>query len=210
MEPRATPAPRLLGLLLAVLALVGCSGGSVSSDDLQGVTLPEPTPKPDFTLTDTSGDPYDFAAETEDKLTLLYFGYTECPDICPVHLAQIAETLDEVPTLATSTEVVFVSIDPERDTPEDIRSFLDSFDTRFVGLTGSDEALAAAQNAVGVPVAVKQENEDGNGYTMGHAGQVLAWAPDGLMYSQYPFGTRQRTWVNDLEMLASIEPDGEA
>jgi protein SCO1 len=206
MEDRARIASRA-ALVAALLAtLVGCGGGGVSSSDLQGVTLPEPTPKPDFTLTDTEGESYRFAQETQDRLTLLYFGYTECPDICPVHLAQIAETFDEIPQVATATEVVFVSIDPERDTPADIREFLDRFDQRFVGLTGTPEELAAAQEAAGVPVAVKQgEGED---YTMGHAGQVLAWAPDGLMYSQYPFGTRQRAWINDLGRLAEIEPEG--
>lgn len=197
-------------MLVAVVVLMssGCAGGGVSGDDLQGVAVPEPVPKPEFTLTDTSGAPYHFAEETQGKLTLLYFGYTECPDICPVHLAQIAETFDQLPSVASSAEVVFVSVDPDRDSPEDIRAFLDSFDSRFVGLTGSDEALEKAQDAAGVPVAVKQG--EGPDYTVGHAGQVLAWAPDGMMYSQYPFGTRQREWANDLEILAGIEPDGEA
>jgi protein SCO1 len=192
-------------VILAILGLLAgaCSGTRVSQDDLMGVAMAEPTPKPDFTLTDTEGEPFHFAAETEGKLTLLYFGYTYCPDICPVHLAQIAEALGQIPQVAAT--VVFVSVDPERDTPDRIREFLDNFDPQFVGVTGTPEEIRAAEDAVGVPPSVKEG--EGDDYTVGHAGQVFAWAPDGLLYAQYPFGTRQSTWVNDLEMLSRIQPE---
>lgn len=199
---------RVRFLLLAVgLALfLGACDGTVTGDDLEGVALAEPTPKPDFTLTDTSGERFQFAEETEGKLTLLYFGYTYCPDICPVHLAQIAESLDQVPRLRDSVEMVFVTVDPERDTPEVLRNFLDKFDSSFVGLTGTDEELEEAQKAAGVAPAFKEG--EGDNYTVQHAGQVLAWAPDGLLYAQYPFGTRQTTWINDLSLLADIPAEG--
>lgn len=189
---------RFLTLLLA-LTLAACSGG-ISSGELEGVALEEPQPKPSFVLTDTDGSPYDFAARTEGKLALLYFGYTNCPDICPVHLAQIAEVFDQQPSVAQISEVVFVSVDPARDTPEVIDTFLDNFDSRFVGLTGSPEELRVAQEVAGVPVA--HIVGDGEGYTVDHAGWVLAYAPDGLNYSIYPFGTRQSQWSNDLQLLA--------
>ncbi len=196
--------PWLLGLVALIFA--ACGSGPVS-DDLRGVALAEPTPKPDFTLTDTAGEPYHFAEETDGKLTLLYFGYTNCPDICPVHLAQIAETFEQIPQLASSAEVVFVTVDPERDTPEALRAFLDNFDRRFVGLTGTRDELEQAQKAVGVPVAFTVEEDDGT-YSVQHAGQVFAWAPDGLLYAQYPFGTRQSDWLNDLQILAEIPARG--
>jgi protein SCO1/2 len=186
----------------SVLLLTGC-GRDVSSDDLQGVVVDPAQPKASFTLTDTEGQPYDFAAETEGKLTLLYFGYLNCPDICPVHLAQIAETFDAIPDVARDAEVVFVSVDPGRDSPVEIREFLDHFDTRFVGLTGSEEELAAAQTAAGVPPAVMVG--DGEGYTVDHAGWVISYAPDGLNHAIYPFGTRQSQWNNDLQILAEME-----
>ena len=200
LRMRSVVATRLILIFTVLVVLSACSSVSGLGKDLEGVELPEPTSKPSFTLTDTNGVSYDFAAETEGKLTLLYFGYTSCPDICPVHLAQIAETFDVVPELGDGTAVVFVSIDPDRDSPDEIRAFLDNFDNHFIGLTGSPEELETAQKAAGVAVAFKEG--DGDDYTMGHAGQVLAWAPDGMMYSQYPFGTRQSTWVNDLSILA--------
>lgn len=163
--------------------------------------MPEPTPKPEFTLTDTAGDPYDFAAETDGRTTFLYFGYTFCPDICPVHLAQLAEVLN-APGSPGNTTVVFVSVDPDRDTLEVIRSYLDQFDTSFVGLTGTAEELEAAQLAAGVTPAMKEG--EGEGYTVGHAGQVIAYAPNGLNYTQYPFGTRQSEFAHDLPVLSEL------
>jgi protein SCO1/2 len=193
---------RALALILAgSLTLTAC-GGVASTEDLQGVLVDPAQPKPQFTLTDTAGDPYDFAAETEGKLTLLYFGYLNCPDICPVHLAQIAETFDRIPDVARDAEVVFVSVDPGRDSPQEIRAFLDDFDERFVGLTGTLDELEAAQTAAGVPVAVFVG--EGDDYTVNHAAQVIAFAPDGLSHSVYPFGIRQSQWNNDLQVLAQI------
>lgn len=182
--------------------MVAACGGAASTEDLQGVVIDPPQPKPEFTLTDTSGNPYDFAAETEGKLALLYFGYLNCPDICPVHLAQIAETFDRIPNVARDAEVVFVSVDPERDSPGEIRAFLDNFDERFIGLTGTLAELEAAQTAAGVPVAVFVG--DGDEYTVNHAAQVIAFAPDGLNHSVYPFGIRQSQWNNDLQVLAEL------
>ena len=188
----------LAGLTVFGLVLVACSAG-LSSDDLQGVIIDPPQEKPSFQLTDTEGQTYDFKSETEGKLALLYFGYINCPDICPVHLAQIAETFDQLPAVARDTEVVFVSVDPERDTPEIIRNYLDKFDSRFVGLTGTLAEVEAAQVASGLPIA--QFIGDGDDYTVDHAGWVMAFSPDGLNRVIYPFGVRQSQWLNDLQIL---------
>lgn len=188
--------------LLALFLLLAACGGGVSTGDLQGVVIDPPQEKPSFTLTDTDGNPYEFSDATEGKLALLYFGYLNCPDICPVHLAQIAEVFDQVPSVARDTEVVFVSVDPERDTPEAIREYLDKFDSRFVGLSGTLDEVEAAQIASGLPVA--QFVGEGDDYTVDHAGWVIAFAPDGLNHSIYPFGVRQSTWLNDLEILIDV------
>ena len=189
-------------LLVAIAFVVVACGRGLASGELQGEVIDPPKTKPSFTLTDTSGAPYEFASETEGKLALLYFGYLNCPDICPVHLAQIAETFDALPDVARDTEVVFVSVDPKRDSPDEIREFLDRFDNRFVGLTGTPAQLRVAQAAVGVPLATT--SGDGENYTVDHAGWVIAFAPDGLNHSIYPFGTRQSQWNNDLQILAEM------
>jgi protein SCO1/2 len=190
----------LLGLVLA-LVVAGC-GGDVASTELQGAVVESATPKPSFVLTDTAGEPYDFVEQTEGKLTLLYFGYLNCPDICPVHMAQIAEVFDQLPAVARDAVVVFVSVDPDRDSPEEIRTYLDNFDSRFVGLTGTMAELESAQTAAGIPLA--RYVGEGETYTVDHAGWVIAYAPDGLNHSVYPFGTRQSQWTNDLQILAGM------
>lgn len=195
---------RVLGfaVLFLTMALTAC-GSDVASDQLQGVVIENPLPKGDFVLTDTAGQPFDFAIETEGKLTLLYFGYVNCPDICPVHLAQIAEVFSQHPEVARESEVVFVSVDPARDTSDVIREFLDNFDSDFVGLTGSPEELVSAQEAVGVPPA--RITGEGDQYVVDHAGWVIAYAPDGLNRTIYPFGTRQSEWTNDLQALLNFK-----
>jgi protein SCO1/2 len=84
--------------------------------------LSPPLPKPDFVFTDTSGEAFDFQQETEGYVTLLYFGYTHCPDICPSHMADVAAVIDRNPDWVEHVKVVFVSVDPARDTPERLRT----------------------------------------------------------------------------------------
>lgn len=187
----------VVALLTAACAAAGTDTTSASGFD--GTVLDPPEPKPEFVLTDTQGNPFDFQADTQGDLTLLYFGYTYCPDICPVQLAQIAAALDKLPDVERHTKVVFVTVDPERDTPKVIRSFLDKFDTNFIGLSGTIEEVEAAQRAAGVSVAVKIG--EGDDYSMAHAAQVIAYAPDGFAYTQYPYGTRQTQWVHDLPLV---------
>ncbi|WP_164699813.1 SCO family protein [Modestobacter sp. KNN46-3] len=123
-----------------------------------GMQLVDPYQKPDFTLTDTSGAPFDFAEQTADGPTLLFFGFTHCPDICPTTMADVMLALGEVdPAVAEKTSVVFVTTDPARDTPEVLGEYLDRFDaglpTQFIGLTGDQEQIDQAQLAAGVPQA---------------------------------------------------------
>jgi protein SCO1/2 len=195
-------------LSLTLLLVISACGRDVSTSALLGTIIDPPATKPTFVLTDTRGQQFDFAAETGGRLTLLYFGYLNCPDICPVHLAQIAEVFDQDPPVGRAAKVVFVSVDPDRDSPEEIRSFLDRFDSRFIGLTGTHEELEAAQDALGLPHAEKIGDDDD--YTMNHAGWVIAYAPDDMNYAIYPFGTRQSQWSNDLKILSKIAPVGDS
>lgn len=176
-------------------------GEAGASSDWAGVPLDEPAPRPDFTLTDTNGEAFDFQAETEGKLTLLFFGYTNCPDICPIQMSVLAGALAN-PGLPQPV-VVFVGVDIERDTPEAIRAFLDRFDNRFVGLHGTAEEIADAESqapAVARSTRIPDPNADG-GYLVGHASQVIAYTPDDKAHVVYPSGTRREDWIADLPRL---------
>ena len=169
----------------------------------RGGRVTPPLPKPRFTLTDTFAAPFDFWRKTEGYVTLLFFGYSRCPDQCPLHMANIAVGLKNMPKdLADQVKVVFVTTDPTRDSPKVLRLWLDRFDERFMGLTGSDTAIAAAQRAAGVPPARKivLAVED---YGVGHASFVLAYSKDNLAHLVYPSGVTQQDWAHDLPHLVN-------
>ncbi|HEY7573705.1 MAG TPA: SCO family protein, partial [Thermoanaerobaculia bacterium] len=124
--------------LAALVAGAACSegaparaaggGGGPEAGALRGTELDPSWPKPDFTLTDTEGGPFDFRARTDGFVTLLFFGYTHCPDVCPVHMANIAAVLADLDYADRARiRVVFVTTDPERDTPGRLREWLDRF-----------------------------------------------------------------------------------
>jgi protein SCO1/2 len=167
---------------------------------------PDPQPKPDFILTDTEGHPFAFREATAGSVTLLFFGYTNCPDVCPVHMANIAAALHKLPdAVARQVTVVFVTTDPARDPPARIRAWLDHFDRRFIGLTGSQAAVDSAQVAMGLPSAYR-EDIGGGRYLVGHASHVVAFTRDGLGRFAYPFGTRQTEWAQEIPRLVAY-PD---
>lgn len=155
-------------LLAAGLGLTACAapdsgapaevsqvGGSASKYD--GLEFPTPRERPHFTLTDQTGQPYDFYAKTQGVPTILYFGYTLCPDVCPLIMASLADALKQVSDKYPDIQVVFVTTDPANDTPAVLAAYLAHFDgalsVKFVGLTGDLAAVEGAQKAAGVEVA---------------------------------------------------------
>lgn len=172
---------------------------------LRGLALPPDASRPDFVLTDTSGQPYDLVAETEGKAVLLFFGFTNCPDVCPIHMSSIAEVKRDLGVdVAGRIEVVFVTVDPERDTPERLASWLGAFDPDFVGLRGSTATVDSIQLSLGLPPAMFTETDSGD-YDVGHASPVVAFSADGRLAARYPHGTRQEDWLHDLPILAGLE-----
>jgi protein SCO1/2 len=172
-------------------------------DGLAGPKINPPIPKPDFTLTTTDGRPFDFRKETEGAVALLFFGYTHCPDICPVHLANIAAALQKLgPEVNNAVKVVFVTTDPARDTRQVIRAWLDKFDRRFVGLVGDSTAIADALRQLKMSQPVREAGASPESYTIGHSAIVLAFTRDNLAHVVYPFGVRQADWARDLALMA--------
>ena len=201
-------------VLLFALAALACSpqerAGSQDQDsEYRGRVLPQPLAKPDFTLTDTEGEPFDFREETRGELALLFIGYTNCPDVCPVHMANLAAVLKDLPhEVSDQVEVIFVTADPERDTPEVIRSWLDRFDRDFIGLRGTQEEVHAIEEALMLPPSVVAKDEATGEPIVGHASHVVAFTADGKAHVMYPFGTRQADWSHDLPRLVRGEWSG--
>ena len=209
-----------LAALLLVLGLVvaGCSGsgsGSKSAASSQlndqsgsgkydGFGLTPAQPRPSFTLTDTAGKSFAFGTATRGRPTLLFFGYTNCPDVCPTTLADISQALAKVPAkVGAKTMVVFVSTDIKRDTGPVIATWLKTFESlakgskaTFVGLRGTQQQIDAAQAAAHITLA-----EDG-GAT--HSAQVLLYGRDD--YARVSFlqsNTEQQAIEHDLPLVAA-------
>lgn len=194
------------------LALAACAGADRSPRDLRGDQLPAPLAKPEFTLTATDGTPFDFRKATDGFVTLLFFGYTNCPDVCPVHMSNLGAVLPQLdPRVATRVKVVFVTTDPRRDTPAVIRTWLDHFSQGFIGLTGDSSVIATAEAALGLPTSVIEKATPADtGYSVGHAAAVVAFTPDNRAHVIYPHGTRQEDWAHDLPVLVRGPWGGDA
>jgi protein SCO1/2 len=144
----------------------------------RGTELGTPFAKPDLTLTDTSGQPYNLKERTAGKVTLLYFGYTHCPDACPTTMADLARALTKLsPEDRAQINVVFVTTDPERDTLAATREWLDAFDKSFVGLRGDFPVVQAAAKTVGVAIDPPVVKPDGSVVST-HGTQTIAFSPD--------------------------------
>lgn len=208
-----------LGTALLLFLLAGCgptaeqreAAARAAETGFRGVVLEHPPPPADFTLTDTHGRPFHLAGETRGYVTLLFFGYTHCPDVCPVQMANLAAVLDDLPYSERSRfKVVFVTTDPDRDTPERLRDWLDLFDRDFVGLRGALERVNEIQGKLGLPPAVLMEARGEDDYLVGHASQVVVLSPDGRPRVVYPFGIRQYDWGHDLPLLERAWSSGSA
>jgi protein SCO1/2 len=172
-------------------------------EGLSGPQILPPLPKPELVLTTTDGKPYDLRKETEGYVTLLFFGYTNCPDVCPVHMANIAAAMHKLgPEISNRIKVVFVTVDPVRDTPAVIRTWLDHFDQSFIGLRGDSASVASAFTQLRLGQTIHEPGADSTRYTVGHAAIVLAFTTDNLAHVVYPFGIRQADWAKDLTLLA--------
>jgi protein SCO1/2 len=169
-----------------------------------GALAAPPLPKPDVVLTDTNGDPFDFLAETEGYLTLLYLGYTHCPDICPTHMLHLDKVLEAMdPALVERVRVVFITTDPERDDAAAIRRWLDLFDANFIGLTIEPETLSSLLTFLGMPQIVTRDIGEGR-YTVSHATYLIAYTSDNLGHIVYPFlqgGALREIMAHDLPLL---------
>jgi protein SCO1/2 len=207
----------MLGVVLAaVVALTAACGSSGSASTgasgtpselsdhgggtYSGVGLDPAQPRPQFTLTDTAGKPFRFGTDTAGKPTLLFFGYTFCPDVCPTTLADMAAAITQVPAaVRDKTLVVFVTTDVKRDTAPVIAKYLAKFDTalpnKFIGLYGTQNQIDAAQVAAHVVLA----EDDGQV----HSAQVLLYGADDYARVSFLQSTNETEQItHDLPLVA--------
>jgi protein SCO1 len=135
------------------------------------------------------------------RYMLIFFGFTHCPDICPAELQVIAQALEQLGDKAKKVVPVFVTLDPERDTPEAMANYVKSFGPNFVGLTGSPEAIAAAAKAYRVAYS-KVENKDSAGdYSVDHSALAYLMDPEGRYVTHFSYGLSTDQMAEKLEKL---------
>ena len=198
--------------MLGTVALSACTASSEAASPAisaqptpqgtyRGLELDPPQPRPTFTLTDTAGKSYDFAAETRGVPTLLFFGYTHCPDVCPTTMAGTAAALRGTPEpLRSQVRVVFVTTDPARDTGPVIRHWLDHFSSSFIGVTGPLDTITKVATDVGVPIAKGRRLPSG-GYDVTHGTQVLGVDGKNTVPVVWTLGTTAPEFAHDIHQL---------
>jgi protein SCO1/2 len=189
-----------LALVLAAV-LTGCAKSS--ADSFSGAVLHEPYRAPTTELTDTDGKPYSLATSTDTRLTLLFFGYTHCPDECPTTMATLASAMLQLDDSdRRNVQVVFVTTDPARDTGPVIREWLDHFSSSFVGLTASLATIKEVATDLGIAVAKGRRLPSG-GYDVTHGLQVYGIDGKNQIPVVWTYGTTAPEFAHDIHQLLS-------
>jgi protein SCO1/2 len=202
--------------LYAGIAIVAILAGAMSAQFIRaphqpsiqlsnGTLLPTPRALPEFQLIDTHAQAYG-RAQLLGHWSLLFFGYTSCPDICPTTLSTLVHVQQQLADLHASQrlQVTFISVDPKRDTPTQVGQYVKFFDPEFVGLTGTAEHIQQLTQAMGVPFSI---NDSGNGaYTVDHAATLFLLDPQARMTAVFSPPHDVATLAGDLRRIISQFP----
>ncbi|MGB9370049.1 MAG: SCO family protein [Xanthobacteraceae bacterium] len=182
----------VLSLLLASVAAVAIAGPALKA----GVFDP-PRLAPEFALSGSDGAEVTLA-RYRGKVVLMAFGFTNCAAVCPVTLATLADARSGLGEAAGAIQVIFVTVDPERDDAARMKDYLETFDPSFVGVTGEPDALAAVRQSYGV-TAVKHGT--GNDYVMDHSSSIYLIDRAGKLRALMPYGHAAEDFVHDIKLL---------
>lgn len=205
---RPRPVPLAVAVLALLLSIAGCGAGAgtaprgdAASAAFRGTTLPSPVDMPTVTLTDASGQPYRLRQRSLGHVTLLYIGYTHCPDECPTTMATLGTAVSRLPASDRArTSVVFITSDPARDTPTRLRGWLDTFNPAFTGLTGDWQTIATTARALGIPVSPPSTAPDGSEVVQ-HGTEILLFGTDAKARLLYSSDTTADDVTHDVETV---------
>jgi protein SCO1/2 len=156
------------GRLLALAALVALVLAGCSAYSYKGTVLEPPSPAPDFVLADQNGEQFRLS-EQRGNIVVLFFGFTNCPDVCPTALADAAAVRRQLGADAERVKVALITVDPERDTPERLGRYVQTFDPTFFGLSGTPAEIEAVSKAYGVSATRRELPESALKYTIDHS-----------------------------------------
>lgn len=190
----------LLAMILGSLLLVGCNHEESAPWRLTNVR--GHMPDLDFKLVDDHGKPVT-GQDYRGKVVVLYFGYTHCPDVCPLTLAQLHVVMQRLGPLADGARILFVSVDPARDTPEIMHAYVNAFDPRAVGLSGAPREIEALSKRYRSAFTREPDKGDGQ-YEVSHSSAIYVFDRDGKARLLATPGNPQDDLVHDLHLLLSL------
>ena len=186
----------LFAFVVACALLAGCApdGPKFQSSDVTGATFGR-----DFNLMDANGKPRTLA-DYRGKAVVIFFGYTQCPDVCPATLAALGEVMKKLGPDADRVQVLFVTVDPERDMPELLSKYVPAFDPRFTGLYG--DAAATERTAKEFKIIYqKQPGATPGSYTVDHSAGTFIFDPKGKLRLYVSYGQGPEVFAHDLREL---------
>jgi protein SCO1 len=189
----------IISLLVVALAIVVNMLFSKPAS-FRGTTYAEPfPPAPEFSLTDSKGGMINLK-DLRGKVVLLFFGYTYCPDICPTTLAQLKLTMQDLGKKSEQVQVIFISVDPKRDNSESMQSYVERFDTAFIGLGGTEEELAPVWHEYGIFREIVEGTSENN-YIVNHTGRIILIDQDGNLRLSYGLQVDPEDISQDIQIL---------
>lgn len=186
---------RVLALLLTWLLSVACH--AAEADSLKAGVFSPPHPAPEFTLGSSNGAPLSLS-QYRGKVVALAFGFSHCAEVCPVTLATLAQARKALGLQGRDMQVIYVTVDPERDDAARMKSWLAAFDPTFIGGTGNKQALDAVDKLYGVS-ATKITTTSGDSF--GHSSSVYLIDRDGRLRAMMPYGHGAEDYVHDVRLL---------
>jgi protein SCO1 len=165
-----------------------------------GQVIDAKTPVTNFTLTGPGGEPVSLI-DFRDKVVVLYYGYTYCPDVCPATMVELRNAVQALGRQADEIQVIMISLDPERDMPDTLEKYVTHFNPSFIGLTGTEDEIINASTPLGI-FYEREEGTTATGYLINHTATVMVLDKRGHLRLVYPFDTPGEDIAADLKYLA--------
>jgi len=192
------------GIILLLGLVAGLSLIFAKPPSFRGTSYAEPfPPAADFTLTKANGDEFRLS-DQHGKVVLLFFGYTSCPDVCPTTLAELKKAMEQLGGNAEQVQVLFISVDPKRDTPEKIQSYTGYFNPAFVGLSGDQTELEPIWKDYSI-FREEVQSDSSMGVIVNHTARLYLIDPQGNLRLSYAYGTLVEDIVHDVELILRLE-----
>ena len=181
--------------LICITILLSCQ-----SDHFRGSEMPEDITTTDFTLIDQNSHPFTLS-EQKGNVVLMFFGYTFCPDVCPMTLSNWMQIQNTLGNLSDQVKFVYITVDPERDTPQRLKDHLSVYSPKFIGLTGTQEALDSVYSAYGVYHDKSEVEDNENVYFISHTSSTYVIDRNGRWRLLLPYGIEVKDIVHDIQLL---------